>query len=306
MNKRVTLDPRCVLLDLDAPDKFDLITKMVHAIGKDPRVLDLPRKTQRGIAEVVFARERERTTAMGEGVALPHARVSGLEGAVFCLARLRDPVDFDAPDGVPVRLVLLIVVNADDPELALQVMARFSKLCREVGSRSILMEEMSRTRLANYFTHEVLRWEGPVLAADIMRPPSADVYPETPLRTVTQILYEQNLNAISVVDHDDTLVGIITCEKLFQIGMPAFFQQLRSIAFISNYDPFREYFRFEHDATARDVMTTEFASLPEDATLLEVVFALTVQRHPKVYIVREGKRVGVVDPAVVLDKVINL
>jgi PTS system nitrogen regulatory IIA component len=306
MNKRITLEPHCVLLDISCEDKFSLIRCMVRAVGKDPSILDLPRQVQHQLEAAVLERENEHATNVGEGVAMPHARVAGLEGAVFCLARLAEPIPFGSTEPEPVDLVMLFVVSEEEPQLALQVMSRFARLSREPEARERLMREKDPVKLAGFFTKRILRVEEQVLAADIMRKPEVDVYPDTPLHTVTRLMSDHTLNAVSVIEPDGTIVGIITCDALFQVGMPPFFRQLKTIAFISNYDPFREYFRFERDAVARDVMTSEFATLPEEATILEVIFALAVEKHPKVYIARDGKRIGVIDPAVVLEKVINI
>ncbi|HQL95728.1 MAG TPA: CBS domain-containing protein, partial [Candidatus Hydrogenedentes bacterium] len=130
--------------------------------------------------------------------------------------------------------------------------------------------------------------------------------PETPLKEVTRIMNQHMLESVSVTDADGTLLGQITCDQLFKLGMPDFFTQLKSVSFIREFDPFEKYFQKETGALARDVMTADMATLPEEATLLEVVFELAVRRHPKIYVVRAGKRVGVIDRSLVLDRVINI
>jgi len=114
------------------------------------------------------------------------------------------------------------------------------------------------------------------------------------------------LEAISVVDRDETLLGQITCDDLFCFGLPDFFGQLKSVSFIRDYDPFEKYFKGDALRQAKDVMSTDYAALPETGTLLEIVFELAIRRHPKVYVVRDGKRIGVIDRNRVLDKVINI
>jgi predicted transcriptional regulator len=88
--------------------------------------------------------------------------------------------------------------------------------------------------------------------------------------------------------------------------MPDFFGQLKTVSFISEFDPFERYFKAEAEATAEDVMSRDFAAMPETATLLEIVFELAVRRRPKVYVVRDGKRVGIIDRIRVLDRVLRL
>src|SRR5918999_3611077 len=54
------------------------------------------------VFDSLFAREKQGSTGLGQGVAIPHGRIKGLKDAVGALVRLAQPVPFDAPDGNPV------------------------------------------------------------------------------------------------------------------------------------------------------------------------------------------------------------
>ncbi|WP_137936969.1 PTS sugar transporter subunit IIA [Chitinivorax sp. B] len=73
------------------------------------------------IVERLSEREALGSTALGQGVAVPHARVPGLQHAMVMFMRPRTPIPFDAPDGKPVTdvLVLLIPDRATDQHLQL-------------------------------------------------------------------------------------------------------------------------------------------------------------------------------------------
>ena len=135
--------------------------------------------------------------------------------------------------------------------------------------------------------------------------PYYSIYPDTPLTRVTDLLAEYNLEATSVVERDGRVAGMITCDQIFRCGLPDFFSQLKSVAFVKNFDPFEGYFKGVKCAVAGDIMTRDFAALPEDATLLEVVFELSVKQRPKVFVVRDGVLVGIIDRIAVLNRVIN-
>jgi PTS system nitrogen regulatory IIA component len=62
------------------------------------------------ILDSLVRRERLGSTALGGGAALPHGRVEGLDQAECAFLRLEDPVEFEAPDGEPVDLVLAVVL----------------------------------------------------------------------------------------------------------------------------------------------------------------------------------------------------
>ena len=66
--------------------------------------------------DALSARERLGSTALGRGVALPHARLAGSFPPLALLARLRRPVDFEARDGQPVDLVILVLWPKISPE----------------------------------------------------------------------------------------------------------------------------------------------------------------------------------------------
>lgn len=75
------------------------------------------------IASAALARERLVSSAIGHGVAVPHARVPGLVQPVVAIGRSRRGIDFDARDGKPARLVILLVTPLENTEVQLRLLA---------------------------------------------------------------------------------------------------------------------------------------------------------------------------------------
>lgn len=71
--------------------------------------------------DALFTRERMGSTALGQGVAIPHGRVKGLKDTLCAVVRLASAIPFEAPDNVPVQLlvVLLVPENANQKHLDL-------------------------------------------------------------------------------------------------------------------------------------------------------------------------------------------
>ncbi len=78
------------------------------------------------------------STALGKGVAIPHGRTSKGPAIQGVLGICREGIDFDAPDGKPVRIIMLIVTPENHDDRHLQVMA---------GLSAMVSDEMIRTRL---------------------------------------------------------------------------------------------------------------------------------------------------------------
>ncbi len=306
MKELAYIDETLVLTEIRARDKWHLIEIMVDAAAASPPITRQPAISRAILLDEVKERENERSTGLGNGVAFPHARVPRLAGAVISVALLDEPVDFNALDGKPASVVVLILVPEDQPQTALQLMSQFARLLSDPVEHEALTGMRTPSGIAGFLARRILEKEAAVTARDIMRDPAAIVHPETPLKEVTRIMNQHLLDSIVVSDADGVLVGEITCDNLFKMGMPHFFTQLKSIAFIREFDPFEKYFADENSALARDVMTSDFAAIPETATLLEIVFELAVHQRPKVYVVRDGKHLGVIDRILVLDRVINI
>ena len=88
--------------------------------------------------------------------------------------------------------------------------------------------------------------------------------------------------------------------------IPDYIKKLNSVPAIKNFNPFQEYFTADAKLVAENVMSTDVALVEEDATLLEVVFLLSVKMYPKIYVTRDGRLVGTIDRITVLDRLLNL
>ncbi len=116
------LAPERVQLDLPATSKKRVLESVGELIAQADAGL-------RGhdVSERLFARERLGSTGLGDGVALPHARVPRLTRALGAFLRLAQPIDYDAPDGVPVDLVFGLLVPEESTEEHLQILARVAE-----------------------------------------------------------------------------------------------------------------------------------------------------------------------------------
>jgi PTS system nitrogen regulatory IIA component len=103
---------------------------MARALGLDPR----------DTLEAVMARERLGSTGVGEGVAIPHARIRGLAVVVGGFARLDEPADFEALDERRCDLLFMLLAPAEPGAEHLRALARVSRLFRQESVRAALRQ----------------------------------------------------------------------------------------------------------------------------------------------------------------------
>ena len=92
------------------------------------------------IALALREREARASTALGHGVALPHARVAGLDECRAAFLRLQHPVDSGAPDGEPVDLVLALLVPEHEVSAQVQRLAEIAERFADPDYRAALRE----------------------------------------------------------------------------------------------------------------------------------------------------------------------
>jgi PTS system nitrogen regulatory IIA component len=139
------LYPEDILLDLDVTSKEELF----DAIGRHLQ-------HEHGIAaESVTAglsrREKAGSTGLGEGVAIPHARVTNLVRPRVIFARLRLALDFDAPDGRPVADILVLLVPKQATQDHLNILAEAAQIFTDRAFRERLKSSRQALEIKGLF-----------------------------------------------------------------------------------------------------------------------------------------------------------
>ncbi len=124
----------CVVTDLAATTKADALKELTHLLFEKRRLKDVgPALDQ------IMAREVTESTGIGNGVAVPHARVSGLKSLVCAVGRKPNGLDFMAVDRKPVHLVFLICYPPNDQTTYLNFVATVAKLLGDDEHRQAMM-----------------------------------------------------------------------------------------------------------------------------------------------------------------------
>ncbi len=119
--------------------------------------LGLGEEVEARVLDALTTREQLASTGLGEGVALPHGRIAGTDAARACFLMLQSPVEFGAPDGVGVDLVLALIVPEHFTDQHLQLLGQAAELfsnpevvgeLREAKDSADLFERLENYRLS--------------------------------------------------------------------------------------------------------------------------------------------------------------
>lgn len=117
-----------IVLDLEVGSKKRLFEQAGLLLENDQGL------SRADVFDCLFSREKLGSTGLGQGVAIPHGRTSAVKHTIGAFFRLKKPVLFDAPDGLPVSLVFVLLVPENASGQHLQVL---SELANKFSLKSI-------------------------------------------------------------------------------------------------------------------------------------------------------------------------
>ena len=132
------LQETSVIGTLAGRSKADVIAELAGVLARDHGEIDRQR-----LIQALEDRERLNSTALGDGVAIPHGKLPGLKRVLAAFGRSLAGVDFQSLDGKPTHLFFLLVAPEDSAGAHLKALARISRLLKEETFRRRLMEAPS-------------------------------------------------------------------------------------------------------------------------------------------------------------------
>jgi len=116
------LTSECVLLDAESTSKKRVFERVGILFENTQNI------ARSQVFDSLFAREKLGSTGLGQGVAIPHGRVKGLRDAVAAFVKMETPIPFDAPDGLPVNFIFVLLVPERATDLHLQILGELAQM----------------------------------------------------------------------------------------------------------------------------------------------------------------------------------
>ena len=125
--------------DFAATDKSSLLRKLAHQAAHEVNL------NEADVIDALLAREKLGSTGIGQGIAIPHARVPNLKRVHCAFYKLKKPIEFGAMDDLPVDVVILLLVPQSDERGGIQAL---SCVARKLKSPGVLDKLRSQKRLS--------------------------------------------------------------------------------------------------------------------------------------------------------------
>jgi len=136
------LDEDNIIPDLKAKDKKGVLEELA-----EPIVSHEPSMDKSSLVKVLLERERLGSTGIGDGVAIPHGKFSGISQPVISFGRSKKGLDFESMDGQPAFLFFLLVAPENSASVHLKALAKIAKILKNGSFRKVLMEATTKQEL---------------------------------------------------------------------------------------------------------------------------------------------------------------
>ena len=124
-----------IIEELKATNKRDVLAELIAVIAKGAGSFD-----PEAMLQVFLEREQLGSTGIGDGIAIPHGKLAGLDEIVIAFGRSRKGVAFKALDGKPVHLFFLLAAPENSAGRHLKALAKVSRILKDGVFRKNLLE----------------------------------------------------------------------------------------------------------------------------------------------------------------------
>jgi len=145
------LSKKAVVTDLKSSKKEDILRELVDALVTSG---EIEKRHRNKLIESLMARETLGSTAIGQGVGIPHAKSDCVKKLIAAFGLSRKGVDFDSLDGEPVYIFFLLLAPADSAGPHLKALARVSRLLKDKYFRDSLRQCQDDKSVIRIITQE--------------------------------------------------------------------------------------------------------------------------------------------------------
>jgi PTS system nitrogen regulatory IIA component len=278
-----------ILIDMKAPTMEEALRELLKTI--EPKMGDVPSEQVLGI---LLDRERQCPSVVGEGVAVPHARVKGLQEFFLCIGTSREGIPALAPHDGSFNLIFLVLTPQTRNTMMLQTLAAIAKLLSSRETHDALLSVKAAGKIIKVIEESGVDVKRTLVASDVMDKTCSPVMLDTPLSKALELITTAKDDALPVVDEKNMLLGELSSKEIIRIGLPDYMGMLKNVSFLASFEPFENFFKNEHELYVKDLYTKDVLSVAGDTSVVEVAYQMISSGRRRVYITRDNKLEGIV------------
>jgi len=288
------LDEKFIFEDVDGENLDQVIKNVVKELSKCDKVIN---RNKEMVEEALLKREHEISTAIGNGIAIPHARICEYDDVSVVIAKLAKPIDAEISalhSNDKVDLIFMIIAGKTKNKRVLKLMSSISILAQNVEFLDKIRKEKNIKDIIEIIENNEVEVKDTITAQDIMCPELIPAKLSDTLEEVAKRLIVENRAGLPVVDSKGLFVGEITEKELIEFGMPKYTSLMNDLSFMTIGEPFEEYFKNEHLVTVNELYRKTAEIIDRKSSIMEICFLMVSKGNTRLYVVENGTYFGTI------------
>ncbi len=269
------------------------LTSVVKDLVNVIVVRHLPDANAHEIRDAILFRERAASTIICDGLALPHARVAGLDAPRIALGIYKNGVTFD-PGKPPVKVVFLLLIPETQPARYLQILRAISKSLSAESMINDLAEFSAVDEVVGFFRRNELQLPAFICAADLMTERFEVLNESEPLFNAYDSFMTNQVGEVPVVNHIGDMIGVLTVQSMLRRFVPTTFTRQVHIPATPTLEILADVLKETKDIAVSDALDTRFVSVQVDSPAKEVAIELAEHNADICYVLKDKELVGLI------------
>ena len=285
----------------------ELITNLLKELAKTNKQVKVEQEIMK---KAILKRESEASTYIGNGVAIPHARLEYFDDIIVSIAFPEKHVTMKNVMGEeePVDFIVLIVADVLKNKNILKIMSGISRLClknKDVFKEILKYKSPEKTiEILNKMKIEI---DHNITAEDLFTTSILPAKENNTLEDIAKRIIMDKVSGIPVVDNHNNFLGEITERELIAFGMPKHTTILNDLSFLTVGEPFENYLVNEKITTIKDLYRTEgIITIDKDASLMEISYIFMNKGVTRIYILENNKYIGLIFRSDIIKKILHI
>jgi len=294
------IDKDLIITSLKARDAEGVLEEFVDLIEAQRR--DGMRDT---FLAAMQKRERQGSTALEVGVAVPHARLPELDDFILAVGISKEGINFGARDGIPSQLFFVLLAPPAKNTVLLHSLAAVAKLTIDRQRREALINAHNTGEFTSIVEKSGVELKKYLSCGDIMERTFDMLSPDMSVKDAVDLFTSKGVDGMAVVDENNNLLGEFTGKDVISMGLPGYMEKFQDVGFIPDFEPFEEFFKKEKEVRIGDVFSKEVFSAKETDSVLRAAFIMVTKNRRRVYVTTDdGKLTGIVNRFDLISKVL--
>jgi len=279
-----------VICQLKATGWEDSVAELAQLLHDNERSFDLDR-----VVAACIEREKACTTVIAPRLAVPHARVDGIDHLLVAVGTSGQGVPFSCEERGLVNVIILILTPKTDPGVYLQALAALSRELGAPGAPERLACCATPKAVCDFFAEKAVELPPYLKARNLMDPRPVTLHEADDLKKAIDVFCARQVMDVPVIDEDGDLRGALALEDLLRLSLPEHLLWMHDLSPILRFEPFAEVLRHDAESKVADFMRDDYVSVGAEAPAIQLAKVFLTQRTRQILVVDGQRLLGTVD-----------